>query len=286
MSRSSVDNGKALFSKDVQEIESTVRDLEAQVNMIRAYLKKEEECLPRSQAILRSCCLQGAYLDHIATSLPRYLPSTSPSGKSLNNELSYSRDDQKPREEHKFGTHIQVNTSLPLQKRNANSNGGAGVPGSFKTDVPKVGKGLTSSMAETAGFTNKGQAPRKYITQDEFKSVSTYMRGRLTADKVNAALSELASHAETNAMLVAAAKKGKSVGVDRKHAQWLAYCIAGHESLRGKQWWVMESDLRGGRALKMDNSGRMILTLLRHVGRLSETRISVDGSTHVVHILN
>ena len=41
--------------------------------------------------------------------------------------------------------------------------------------------------------------PNRYITGDELASVSSYMRGRLTADKCNAALDELAGLAEVGA---------------------------------------------------------------------------------------
>ena len=52
------------------------------------------------------------------------------------------------------------------------------------------------------------------------------MRGRLTADKINAALDELVGYAEANATLVAAARKNKGAGADKRHAQWLLYNVA------------------------------------------------------------
>ena len=43
----------------------------------------------------------------------------------------------------------------------------------------------------------------------------------------------------------------------------------GKEGIRGKFWFV-DSDLKGGTALKLDKTGKAILTVLRHLGRLSE----------------
>ena len=52
------------------------------------------------------------------------------------------------------------------------------------------------------------------------------MRGRLTADKVNAALDELAALAEGNAAMVAAVRRNRATGPDKKHAMWVAFNVA------------------------------------------------------------
>ena len=41
------------------------------------------------------------------------------------------------------------------------------------------------------------------------------------------------------------------------------------EGIRGRFWFV-DSDLKGGTALKLDKTGKAILTVLRHLGRLTE----------------
>ena len=43
----------------------------------------------------------------------------------------------------------------------------------------------------------------------------------------------------------------------------------GKEGIRGKFWFV-DSDLKGGTALKLDKTGKAILTVLRHLSRLTE----------------
>lgn len=40
-----------------------------------------------------------------------------------------------------------------------------------------------------------------------------------------------------------------------------------HDSLKGRSW-VLESDLRSGAAVRLDKTGKTLLTLLRHLGRL------------------
>lgn len=56
------------------------------------------------------------------------------------------------------------------------------------------------------------------------------------------------------------------------------------EPLRGQRW-VLESDLKTGNALKLDKSGKAILTVLRHLGRISEARVSVEGTTLLAILL-
>lgn len=126
-------------------------------------------------------------------------------------------------------------------------------------------------------------APR-YVTAEELNSVGSYMRGRLTLDRVNAALDELLQHAEQNRSMVVAAKKNKTAGIDRKHAMWLLSHVAKNASVPGK-YWVLEQDLKNGHALKKDNTSKSILTLLRHLGRISECRLHVDGETVLVFCL-
>ena len=53
-------------------------------------------------------------------------------------------------------------------------------------------------------------------------------------------------------------------------------CIQGKESIRGKHWFL-DNDLKSGTALKVDKTGKAILTVLRHLGRLAEVG-SLSGS--------
>ena len=122
------------------------------------------------------------------------------------------------------------------------------------------------------------------ITQDEFDALSPYMKHRLTVERINLALDELTSHATKNADMVAAAKKNKTSGVDRKQALWLLHNISRNPSLKNKKYFVLESDLRRGTHLKMGNTAKSILTILRHLGRISECRLQTDGQTHVVYV--
>jgi hypothetical protein len=44
------------------------------------------------------------------------------------------------------------------------------------------------------------------------------------------------------------------------------------EAAKGR-FWFLETDLKSGTAIRMDKTGKSILMLLRHLGRLQEVRI-------------
>lgn len=56
------------------------------------------------------------------------------------------------------------------------------------------------------------------------------------------------------------------------------------EGVRGR-WWFLEADCRAGQHIKLDKSGRAVLTALRALGRLQEVRLMVQGSRELVFVL-
>ena len=43
--------------------------------------------------------------------------------------------------------------------------------------------------------------------------------------------------------------------------------------------------MRSGTAVRLDKTGKTLLTLLRHLGRLAEVRVPADGATHLVYVM-
>lgn len=127
------------------------------------------------------------------------------------------------------------------------------------------GAAPTKSMEEKKG---RGPPPRFYITIDELDSLSSYMRGRLTLDKINTAVDEMAVFAEANARLLTAPRK--KLGEELLEKALEVRDFAASENIKGKHFFF-ESDMKGP-ILKMDNTGKAILTVLRHLGRISEVR--------------
>ncbi|CDY41150.1 BnaA09g38650D [Brassica napus] len=124
----------------------------------------------------------------------------------------------------------------------------------------------------------RGSPPLWYITVDELNSLSSYMRGRLTLEKVNAAINDMASYAEANAHLISAPKQKLAENLWEKALKLRDIVTSG--ALKGKHFFL-ETDMKGP-MLKLDNTGKAILTVLRHLGRVSETRI---GQNRVIILM-
>jgi hypothetical protein len=127
------------------------------------------------------------------------------------------------------------------------------------------------------------------VRHEEFAGVSSYMRGRLTVEKINNAILELTRHATQNRDMVRAVRKGATATakhMDRKHALWLNQHIVPAVKDSGSKFFVVDQDLKRGTHLPAgSNSSRAILTILRHLGRVTETRLTVDGKAHVIYSL-
>ncbi|ONM57350.1 Spindle and kinetochore-associated protein 1-like protein [Zea mays] len=115
----------------------------------------------------------------------------------------------------------------------------------------------------------RAPAPRWYISTEELDSLSSYMRGRLTLEKVNIAINEVASYADANAHLVTCPKKKLSEDTWEKALELRDIAASG--AVKGNHFFL-EADIKGP-GLKLDNTGKAILTVLRHLGRFHEVRI-------------
>lgn len=62
-------------------------------------------------------------------------------------------------------------------------------------------------------------------------------------------------------------------------------CSSPRDSRRRGRHWFLETDLKSGLQLKTDKTGRAVLTLLRHAGRLQEVRTTVAGAQNTVYLL-
>lgn len=240
------DTTRALYAQDLEAIEATVRALEHKLRDIKAYVQREAAAIPQVEAVVAACQLQQQHLQHIAGHLPAYLPS--------------------------------------LRSPEMPAAGGSSTAGVKENSRAAPNQAAAAPAAAGGGAKKRVPAPRRYITTDELASVSSYMRGRLTTDKINAAIDEMAGLADANAAMVAAARRNKATGPDKKHAMWIAFNVANHEQLKARSW-VLEADLKSGSAVRLDKTGRALLTLLRHVGRLQEVRVQADGATHLIYIM-
>ncbi|KIZ01827.1 hypothetical protein MNEG_6132 [Monoraphidium neglectum] len=230
---------------------------------------------PQARALLQAARLQQEHLQIVAANLPAHLPSSQASSTAAAAPSGWARAGQQSAAGGGNGPGLAAATAAARAADDAGGGAGAAAAAGRRRDA-------TASAASTA-------APRWYVTQAELNSLASYMRGRLTLDKVNAALDEAALHAEQTARWMAAVRSHALQRVpaeERKRAADMYHSLAGKEGIRG-HFWFTEVELRNGSALRPDKTGKGLLMMLRHLGRLSEVRANVEalGGSIVVYVL-
>ncbi|KAF3795245.1 Spindle and kinetochore-associated protein, partial [Nymphaea thermarum] len=216
---------------DLSNIDAAVKAMEFQVQAIKNRIREEKAVIPKAKKLVELSLNQQKKLQHMLALLPPRLPGATGTGWSAG-------ECGMPKEKPVIDI---VGKPLKLEE---------------EPPPPKEKRG-------------RGQAPRWHITNDELDSLSSYMRGRLTLDKVNSAINEMAVYAEANMQLVAAPRKKLSEDTLEKALELRD--IGMSEAVKGKHFFL-ETDMKGA-GLKLDNTGKAILTVLRHLGRIQEARI-------------
>ncbi|KAM5570094.1 spindle and kinetochore-associated protein 1 [Rosa sericea] len=219
---------------DLTAVDAAVKAMELQVQAIKDRVRDETLAIPKAKKLIDASLKQQRKLKDMSI----YAPTHVPERMSM----------------------LNLDTNRCLFPESSQQNTGSGI---FKLEEdpappppPKEKKGRSTP-------------PLWFISAEELDSLSSYMRGRLTLEKVNAAINDMATYAEANYQLIAAPKK--NVAGDRWEKALEIRDIAMHEAVKGKHFFL-ETDMKGP-SLKLDNTGKAILTVLRHLGRVSETRI-------------
>ncbi|KAI3719210.1 hypothetical protein L6452_20105 [Arctium lappa] len=218
---------------DLSAVDTTLKAMELQLQQIKDRLREETLAVPKAKKLIQASLQQQQKLQSMSAYAPSYLPEREKVMHQDNSSCSVKEEPTK--QDHSFGIQEPKEEPAPL---------------------PKEKKG-------------RGSPPLWYITANELDSLSSYMRGRLTLDKVNAAISDMAAYAEANAQLITAPRKKLTESTLEKALEIREIGMA--EAVKGKHFFL-ETDVKGP-TLKLDNTGKAILTVLRHLGRLSESRI-------------
>lgn len=259
------EGSKDSCQQELAGLDAMVRALEGQVSTLKSCIQRELTAMPKVEALIEASRLQSEHLNAISANLPARLPRGAAAFSSCSAALQ--------------GSSVQ-GAMLPLRADVAGACGGAA-------------NGADDGASKRARAKEPREAPRWYVTESELAAVSSYMRGRLTLDKVNAALDELAGHAATNLRTMAAVRNpaggggagaAKLAPAERKRATDLLHGVANKEGIKG-HFWFLEADLREGQLVKLDKSGKAMLTLLRHLGRLQEVRCNLDGASTLVYVM-
>ncbi|XP_057807335.1 spindle and kinetochore-associated protein 1 homolog isoform X2 [Salvia miltiorrhiza] len=217
---------------DLSAIDSALKAMELQVLNIKNRLRDETRAIPKAKKLIEAALQQQKKLESISACVSSCVPERI---------TNLNQDNNKWAQQEEFGQDLRFE-SLKLEE-----------------PAPKEKKGRASP-------------PMWYITAEELNSVPPYMKQRLTLDKMNAAIGDMANYAEANAHLISAPRKKLSDHNLDKALKLREISMA--DSVKGKHFFL-ESDIKGP-SLKLDNTGRALLTVLRHLGRISETRIGHD----------
>ncbi|MED6172426.1 hypothetical protein PIB30_049959 [Stylosanthes scabra] len=219
---------------DLSAVDAAVKAMELQVEAIKDRLREETQAIPKTKKLINASLKQQKKLQNMSLYVPSQLvDSVAVSNSNTSRCLLPEFSVQDPGLE---------TLNLKLDEEPA--------------PLPKEKKGRSSP-------------PVWHVTASELDSLSSYMRGRLTLEKVNAAINDMASYAEANAQLIIAPKKKLAENLWEKALE--IRDIATMEGVKGKHFFL-ESDIKGP-SLKLDNTGKAILTVLRHLGRINETRV-------------
>ncbi|GBF99849.1 hypothetical protein Rsub_12549 [Raphidocelis subcapitata] len=275
------DHAKQFFLADLQGLEASVRALERTFKDIREHLARENAAVPKARALLQAARQQQANLLQIAANLPAHLPSNQ-QGAALTGAKPAPGDAAAAAAAAAAGAAQRRTAAAPAAAAAAPAAGGDDAVGAAARRRDALGGAGSGSFSSIV-------APRWYVTQAELSSLATYMRGRLTLERVNSALDETALHAEQIArwMALVRSHEAKRVPVDeRRRATEMFHGLAGREGIRGNYWFT-ETELRNGVALRPDKTGKGLLMVLRHLGRISEVRANVEGlgGSLVVYVL-
>ncbi|KAI5647437.1 hypothetical protein M9H77_33442 [Catharanthus roseus] len=215
---------------DLSAIDSALKTMELQVHKIKDRLREEAQAIPKAKRLIEASLRQQKKLQEMSAYVPSYLPErTAVTSNDSKNWL--------PQEPCKEDPSVEL----------------------LKHEEPPA-------LKEKKG---RASAPLWYITGEELNSLPQYMKGRLTLDKVNAAINDMAAYADANSQLVTAPRKKLTENTLERALELRE--IAMSESVKGKHFFL-ETDMKGP-VLKFDTTGKGILTVLRHLGRICENRI-------------
>jgi hypothetical protein len=97
------------------------------------------------------------------------------------------------------------------------------------------------------------------------------MRGRLTVDKLNAALDDARRLVDARYRVLGAVGSGRAGGADRDRLDAMRELEqAAQDAVPGCGRFFSEADLADSTILRLDTAGKMLFSTLRHLGRLHE----------------
>ncbi|TPX61497.1 hypothetical protein PhCBS80983_g01098 [Powellomyces hirtus] len=252
----------------------TVESLEKRVAKMSAAVAQEKEALLQQPSLRQTLEEQRQDLEHMLANMPKHLPRSQrphvTAAPEKPRERREDRENGKTREKDDDRASVE-----PIVGR---AGGVRPVLGSHNA----LGSSAASSPAGTPRNAVSAKPPPKKpklnmvigpITVTEFDSLAKYQVGRLTRDKINDIIAEFSSLVadKYTFMKIPPAKMTKN----QRDLFWEHKKVATPETT-GKAFVtekdVKDKDLFSKSTFRLDPSGRSVIAIVRHLGRLKEVR--------------
>lgn len=244
----------------LEAAELQIAALEADVAAARGAIVSESALLAEVAELQRRAVRTTAELTSMSSRLPKLLPGDVAGQQPVPIDVS---DSSRPPLAPLGGETASANhagpSALPAPTASSSSSREAG--------------GAASGRSTGGGSRRPPPPPLALVTEAELSTAPQYMRSRLDISKVNAALTDVQKlvASKYSLLCLTAAEVRKLPDADRRrHAALKA--AEGGEATRGT-YFFSEEDVKNLQTIKADATGKNLIAVLRHVGRLKEFKL-------------
>lgn len=217
----------------LKSINKELMELEASLDMLQEHVEKEKALVAQGEVMKDIASKFRLRLQHVASNLPPHLPGVE---KSTKRSGEFKDDDADT------GKETAGNPKITRQSKKVHSSR----IGNIGSEIPKLA----------------------YLTVEEFEEIPKYIKGRISYEQVNNAIDEIHKAITAKYKIMRLPRSAMGEPVMKKYK---AFKEAETPETEG-EFFFIDDDLKTYTQLKMDSTGRAILTMLRHCGRLGEVR--------------
>ncbi|KAJ1636276.1 hypothetical protein T492DRAFT_1141257 [Pavlovales sp. CCMP2436] len=245
----------------LRALDSHLRAVESDVAAVRSMMAEEQRAIEAAKALGHRAHTQAARVQVMQARLPAHLPG-----------------DARLAAERAAGV-SSLRAAHPVASAGAGERRPLGESNAHAASARKP-RAAEAAAVDCGGEENP-HPPRKtavvptlaYLTTDELASAPAYMKSRLSLEKMNSAVDEVQVALCRKYELMRAPTR--SLSLEQKKAQsGYKQLELEHPKLKGLLF-ISEEDLRTARHVRQDQTGKNILSVLRHVQRLKE--VSAGG---------
>jgi len=234
------------WQDSLNEIGSRVMEVEKKIALLKAQVAKEMQFVDLAKQLKVQTEQQDAEISYIQSHLPTRLP-----GKALV-DLEGAPPAHKALEE-------PTPNAAPAPPSLGSSASSLAAPSKDDAKKPEAKKVPTTSSVQVPTI--------QYVTVNEFEATPKYMKGRLTLDKLNAAIEEMQKllQAKYKILSMTPAKM-----VDKTLKKYKAYKDAETNDTKGL-FFLTDADMAESVALRQgDATGKAVIGVLRHLKRIKD----------------